>query len=582
MTHSIETGSVLNGRYVVVQVTGNTIIAADQRLVGRMWRIVAASADDEEANPAAIDRFETGGQWYEVFSYNSAKSARDTHSTRRATVVGEVFAQRHDQSEKSVRDTPPAQTSRTVGRKPSRVEWLMTGGIGLLVLLALVIFLAVLNKPADNASNTGARSPKTDLNNAVPLDGRTISVAPAVQATMTSIANDLNMVNATIAVETPMPTSSLTTNSDGAHDGTSWPTFGGGLDQTRVSKTGPKLPAQLLWNYDATRTATGTQDIKIYGAAAIGSDGIAYFGTTSGALVALDPAGKLLWTAKTGDAIVAAPAIGSNGVIYVGSTDNSLYAFDKKDGRKLWAFPTFGELDAAPVVFEGVVYVGSLDGNLWAVDAQSGAKRWNFTTDKGIAQTPGIVASPTIYSGLIYIGSVGGKMYALDKTGKVKWTVEANSTIFGSAAIVGGILYFGAENGHIYANDAATGTHKWEVTVPGKIRTSPAVVGTMVYIGSGDNTLYAYDSADGSLKWKYATGAPISASPVVANYNGDLTQATVYVGSTDRSIYGINAQTGQKVWSYTSSNIVLASPAIAGTRLVIGSTDGHIYAFGSP
>ena len=616
-TGHIRPGSVLNGRYIVVQINGGTILAADQRLVGRMWKI--AESDDEGAGLDAVDRFTTGGRWYEVYAYKdvTAKAQKPAHYAPKtvgeassldspstdtgAKLVGEASSldspSTHAGAQLAAPLAPPIPPSRRAPltplarsdgrgagsegkRKPNRIEWIMTAAVAGIALVAFVLFLLVLNKPADKTTATPPHTPGNG--SIVQIDGTAkITVPIAIQATMTSYANDLNVVNQTIVAETPLPTASLTTNSDGAHDGTSWPTFGGALDQTRVSKTGPKAP-QIVWNYDATRTATGTQNVQIYGSAAIGSDGTTYIGTNDGTLLALDGAGKQKWSAKTGDAIVSAPAIGSNGIIYVASTDDSLYAFDLKDGHKLWAFPTFGEIYSAPVVFEGVVYIGSRDGNLWAVDAQGGTKRWSFATDKGIADAPAIVATPTIYGGLIYIGSVGGKMYALDKSGKAKWTVEANSAITGSAAIVGGTLYFGAENGHFYANDAATGSHTWEVTVPGKIRfSSPAVAGGLVYVGSGDNTLYAYDAASGALKWKFATGGPISTSPVVAGFGSDLALATVYIGSNDRNVYGLNAQTGQRVWSYTTDNLVIASPAVVGERLIIGSTDGHIYAFGS-
>ena len=54
----------------------------------------------------------------------------------------------------------------------------------------------------------------------------------------------------------------------------------------------------------------------------------------------------------------------------------------------------------------------------------------------------------------------------------------------------------------------------------------------------------------------------------------------MYIGSSDGKFYVIDAASGEKRWEFDAGDAITSSPAIAGNRVVVGSTDGRIYAFG--
>ena len=55
----------------------------------------------------------------------------------------------------------------------------------------------------------------------------------------------------------------------------------------------------------------------------------------------------------------------------------------------------------------------------------------------------------------------------------------------------------------------------------------------------------------------------------------------IFAGSSDGNIYALDFATGKQVWKFTAGAEVKASPAIAHGKLVIGTSDGAIYCFGS-
>jgi len=52
------------------------------------------------------------------------------------------------------------------------------------------------------------------------------------------------------------------------------------------------------------------------------------------------------------------------------------------------------------------------------------------------------------------------------------------------------------------------------------------------------------------------------------------------VGSGDGRFYVLDLKTGAKIWEFDAGASIVASPAVASGRIVIGSQDGVLYAFG--
>jgi hypothetical protein len=67
------------------------------------------------------------------------------------------------------------------------------------------------------------------------------------------------------------------------------------------------------------------------------------------------------WKFKTNGYVVSSPAL-ADGTVYFGSTDGALYAVDRDAGTLKWKAATGSRVVSSPAVANGIVYFGSYDG----------------------------------------------------------------------------------------------------------------------------------------------------------------------------------------------------------------------------
>ena len=203
--------------------------------------------------------------------------------------------------------------------------------------------------------------------------------------------------------------------------------FGG--DARHTGRRGGAAPAKApveVWSVDVHGVVAGSPTI--------GRDGTIYVASHDGGLYAIDRAGKVLWTFKTGDRSWSTPAVAEDGTIYVGSDDDHLYAV-KSDGSLKWKLRLgdcdpkgFGpessrcDVDGGPTIGpDGTVYVGG-DGihAVWP----DGTLRWKLATAEHVASTPALAADGTVYA-----GSEDDALYAVKPDGAVKWSIRTGDDV---------------------------------------------------------------------------------------------------------------------------------------------------------
>ncbi|MDD2263033.1 MAG: PQQ-binding-like beta-propeller repeat protein, partial [Clostridia bacterium] len=281
----------------------------------------------------------------------------------------------------------------------------------------------------------------------------------------------------------------------------------------------------LKWSY--------TTPNQIYTAAAIDSEGTAYFGSRDAKIYAVNLNGTLKWTFTTGSAVSSAPAIGADGTIYAGSGDMKLYAVNP-DGTEKWSYTTGGAVNSAPAIgADGTIYAGSADMNLYAI-SPDGTLKWSYATGGAVNSAPAIGADGTIYA-----GSADGSLYAINPDGSLKWSYATGGAVATPAIGPDGTIYAGSASKAINAVNP-DGTLKWFYNTTGTLTTAPAVdaAGT-IYIASSDRNdryLYAIRS-DGTLKWKFLD--PVS--PRFFDTPSIGADGTIYIGSSDSNVYAIGA-----------------------------------------
>src|SRR5262249_43694513 len=114
------------------------------------------------------------------------------------------------------------------------------------------------------------------------------------------------------------------------------------------------------------------------GASPAVANGAVYIGSNSGFVaISAEGSGHLWVSGHNNLPQVSYPSAAvANGVVYVGGRDGLLYAFDANGCPEqfnqcspLWTAATGNEIIASPSVANGVVYVGSSDGKVYAFDA---------------------------------------------------------------------------------------------------------------------------------------------------------------------------------------------------------------------
>lgn len=146
-----------------------------------------------------------------------------------------------------------------------------------------------------------------------------------------------------------------------------------------------------------------------------------------------------------------------------------------------------------------------------------------------------------------------------------------------------GTLYVGTMGGHVLAIDTANGEPRWRFDLQGDEKRR-AIYGTPflsemgLYVGGYDGYLYRLktetDSTDGEDVWSVPVGEekePIVGGPAEAD-------GVVVVGSSDGRVYAFDAEDGTELWRFETGDKVWATPAIADGIVYIGSLDKKLYA----
>jgi outer membrane protein assembly factor BamB len=279
--------------------------------------------------------------------------------------------------------------------------------------------------------------------------------------------------------------------------------------------------AQIVWQTDLG--PGGAQNSPT-----VTSDGTIYYVNVLGLLSAVDPSGKVKWTAQTGttgdapfgQTVKVSPGVAPDGTVYTTAVTGSMYAVSPPSGSGnqgsiKWSFD-FGEhLGSMPVPSTPVTNGGNR--------GQDGI---------------GSAASPTIGpDGTIYVGASNSNFYAVAPDGSMKWLYEAERELAGiwtSAALNpdASVLYFGANKGGMYALNTRDGSLKWQFNIVGSVYSSPALdaAGTL-FTGSTVGHVFSLSSADGTRYTDLDLKQPVWTAPSIRP------DGTVVVGDRTSRIY---------------------------------------------
>jgi outer membrane protein assembly factor BamB len=339
-----------------------------------------------------------------------------------------------------------------------------------------------------------------------------------------------------------------------------WPSVRG--DAALSGRADTAVPAKPIvrWTFEGGSAFHG---VAIVGEVAVATE-------ASGTVHAITLAdGKPRWRAELGVELEAPPTI-DGGRVYIGDLDGTLHALDLADGRKLWTFATDGEIHAGVTATPACLLIGSHDATVRCLD-RNGKERWKVETDNFVN------AAVAVSGELVWVAGCDGFLRGLElENGRERHTVALGGYVGASPAIGGKRAIVGTFENEVLGIDLSKATVAWRWSDPEKsfpFASSPATDGKLGYLGGRDRRVHAFDLASGALQWSWNAGARVDASPLLAGPH--------LVVATDRGKLAVLEASSGRELSAVELGGTLTSPAAAAGLIVIGSSDGLLYALGA-
>lgn len=157
------------------------------------------------------------------------------------------------------------------------------------------------------------------------------------------------------------------------------------------------------------------------------------------------------------------------------------------------------------------------------------------------------------------------------------WETDLGGTPVAVAAVGTDRVVYLDDTGTLTLLDAVTGVSLWTAEV-GVSEGRPAVAGGTIFLASADNRLVAYSASTGAEIWSAPLGAQ-GLPPVVAS---DVVYTAVGSDIVAFDADGCGGPSCPSIASLDTGGPVAEAPIIDDGRLVVGTTDGRVVAFGRP
>jgi outer membrane protein assembly factor BamB len=318
------------------------------------------------------------------------------------------------------------------------------------------------------------------------------------------------------------------------------------LEIRALSPIESKVAVNVAWQ---TQVGTGTGEF-FSGLQPAFADNKIFVADRQGKVVALDTAGKELWSTRLGGSagwfssgISAKLSGGLNvgaGKVFVGTEDGRLVGLNSETGAIEFDTNVVGEILARPMIDSGMVFVNTSAGRLFALDIATGEQVWMHESDVPPLSLRGI-STPTVTNGGVLVGTGTGKLQVnIMETGLIAW--EATVTTPSGATELERII---------------------------DVDSQPILNNGIVYVVSFNGSLAAVELRSGRVVWQreyasYRDLALIGTKLVVTTNNGN--------------VFGIDSRNGVELWSQSSlKGRALTAPSAYKGKVVVGDKFGAVH-----
>ena len=276
---------------------------------------------------------------------------------------------------------------------------------------------------------------------------------------------------------------------------------------------------------------------KVAGGLEVG-DGKVFVGTLKGEVVALDPAGKVVWTTPVAGEVIAPPSVNRK-VVVVRTADGRLFGLNSADGKRQWVFqrpsPSLLLRSEAGVLSAGSdIVVGFPNGKLLALDAEDGKLIWEVTVMQPRGTTEleriaDVAGLPVMDGGNVCAVAFQGKVACFDiRTRNMLWSRDISSAR--NLARDGKNIYVVDDIGAVHALDKTSGAVAWKQDKLLHRRvSSPVMVEGLVVVGDLQGFVHVMATDDGALVGRLPTDGtaveslvPVTGGVLVQTAGGSL------------------------------------------------------------
>ncbi len=338
----------------------------------------------------------------------------------------------------------------------------------------------------------------------------------------------------------------------------------------------PSANASIAWQASVGKSLPGL-------APAITEDAI-YAAATDGTLTRLDPqSGRPVWRVAAGKPLSAGPGA-DTALVAVGTTKGEVLAFDP-DGKPLWTAKISSEVISPPVVTAGVVIAASGDGRIFAFSAADGSTKWvhqRTNPPLTVRNTQGGVAS----RGGLFLGIPGGRLLAIDtQTGTVGWDgavatpkgateLERIADVTSRPQVEDRQACAVAFQGRLACFEIVRGTVVWTRDLSSL--SGIAADATSYYVIDDKGAVHGLDKTTGASLWKQEALA--ERRPQAAQVVGEFVGVLDIEGQLHLLAKATGAYVGRLA---TDGSAPTGQPFALGERIVFQSTAGTVYAIGA-
>jgi outer membrane protein assembly factor BamB len=310
-----------------------------------------------------------------------------------------------------------------------------------------------------------------------------------------------------------------------------------------------------------------------------------YAASHDGNVNAFDPeSGKQLWRKELEIDLSAGVGVGDNFVVVTG-TDGDVVALRGENGDVAWRTNVLGESLAVPIIKNGVVVIYTVDGKLRALSAIDGSEKWAIEQPPPALTLRGL-STPLIVGRTVIAGFDNGRLVAVNlDDGVTEWEammsppsgrsdLERLADVDGQMAAIGQDVYAAGYQGRVASLAVESGQVLWSREISTYV--GIAADWNNVYVVADSGEIVALQR-NGNEAWRQdALLRRTPTAPVPFNN-------TVVVCDFEGYVHFFNNEDGTPVARLRAGkNRISGAPAVVGSRLLVQSEDGTLFAFAVP